>query len=285
MALFSLYSWSTALALPGDAPQLEVTATDTSGRMKQSVVALRRVTDPTGGLDGKTQGIVASGVIVGGGMVLTAGHAVEDDVRLACRGTTVDAAGYDAPAGASRDTVTSGSVKYGKGADIGLLRVDASRNLDRLPPAEPASSSARKGDRVYFVNYQIRSDGQARTPYAGKIYSAALAESLVEPARFEGIVLGMRKAGYTVAIPSRTDGASVDGLLRSGGSGGGVFNADGRLVGLSVASASLGATRTAGQLYDLYGVRLQTSRYQVVHVQAVSAAVLSELQAGLSRCE
>jgi hypothetical protein len=74
-------------------------------------------------------------------------------------------------------------------------------------------------------------------------------------------------------------------FLRQGGSGGPVFDIQGRLAGLSVSTDALQPQVSARQIADRFGVRLPAGQYQIAYVQPVSQALLERLQSGLSRCE
>lgn len=272
--------------------------TDLSPAISQpvgSVVALQRLTQAQAA--GGPNGLVASGVIVADDLVLTAAHTFVDDRPaagrvLTCRDSWVEASGAVVAADGSRDAVLAGNGHYqrsgdGHGAerDIALLKLRAGQNFRQQPAAELARGVLRKGDSVYFVNYQTMPDGRRRSPYLREVGSNGLAASYTQPAVFRGIVLGLTKQGYNIATNlDERDGRSVDRLLRKGGSGGAVFDGEGRLAGLSVATTSLTPNHSAGELYREYGVSLPDGDYQLSRAQAVSVALVDELQTGLQAC-
>jgi hypothetical protein len=163
------------------------------------------------------------------------------------------------------EPVTSAAVRYGDGTDAALLfREPVNRTTVGI-----ATGTARRGDTVYFANWQNRADGAARKT----------------PALFSGTVLGKADGGYLLAV--RNDAGydlPSDGLLRRGGSGGAVFDTDGRLLGVSVSVDALSATHSAGQLRRNHGVRLPAGWYQVTKAQAVDARLVTSLRAVAQPC-
>jgi len=232
--------------------------------------------------DGRTAGVAASGVAIGDDLILTAGHAVVSDGRLQCAGSRVDAPGVKRPDDVSRDTVASGSAIYGRSADIALLKVNAGENFRGLPTAHLSTSELRREQLVYFVNYQAAADGTTRTPYKAADPETS---SMSLPAVYSAVVLGKTRFGYAVATNLRSHYSAVpEQFLRQGGSGGPVFDIQGRLTGLSVATDALTPAVSARTIATSYGVNLPAGQYQIAYVQPVSQPLIDSLQADMRRC-
>ena len=243
----------------------------------RSVVATQRI---VGGATGPVQnGFAGSGVVINDEQILTAGHNVEDGKGLACSQTQVLAAGMLSRASASQEVVTYASVEYGQDEDIAVLQVKPSANFKDLPDVRLAGGLPQAGETVYFINYQPAADGGARTPFAK---DAAYAE----PAIFSATVLGTADSHFAVATGGgKSFGKGLsDVLLRKGASGGAVVNGDGELVGLSVASESLAANRSAASILREYQVNLPPQNYQVAYMQQVDSGLVNRLRTGMVSC-
>lgn len=244
-----------------------------------SVVATQQVIDHA-----NQRGQVASGVIVDGQRVLTAGHNIKQGRELACADTEIISAGAMTSAAASSQAVTHASLRYGDKTDIALVSVQGSQNYDALPAIAIANRQPQAGDTVYFINFQPTADGAMRSPALQA--NSDPAKDYSKPAVFSGTVLGASSNGLAIATgqgKSYGKGAG-DVLVRKGASGGAVVDKYGRLVGLSVSSESLNADRSAASLARDYRVRLADGHYQVAYMQAVGKSDIRKLGSGMVSC-
>lgn len=283
---------SNVLAQPEDEPSSVGSAVVQDGQMLDSeypglptavaevvkaVVATQRI---TGGDSGPVQnGFAGSGVAINDHQILTAGHNVEDGKGLACSQTLVLASGVLSRASATKEVVNYASVEYGDDDDIAVLQVAPSSNFRNLPDVKLAQRMPQAGETVYFINYQPAADGTARTPFAKDTAYA-------EPAVFSASVLGTGDRRFAVATGGgKSFGRGVaDVVLRKGASGGAIVNGKGELVGLSVASQSLAANRSAASILKEYQVNLPEQNYQVAYMQQVDGALVGRLQTGMVSC-
>jgi hypothetical protein len=248
-------------------------------RSIRSVIATQQITNQA-----TKQGLIASGVIINGQQVLTAGHNVQADDGLACSQTKVIAPGLLSNATASQDAVTHASVRYGKSEDMAVLTVQSSENFSSLPAVTLASRQPETGDTVYFINYQPTADGKIRSP--GVQVTSNPATDYSKPAVFSGIVLGSTKNGLAIATghgQSFGNGAP-DTMLRKGASGGAIVNTKGELVGLSVSSESLLANKTSAAIRKEFGIQLSEQRYQIAYMQAVGKLTVDQLRSSMISC-
>lgn len=245
----------------------------------RSVIATQQVLD-----EASQQGIVASGVIINGQQVLTAGHNIEAGDGLVCSRTTVVAPGLLSNATASKDEVTHASVRYGKSEDMAVLTLRSSDNFMGLPEINIANRPPEAGDTVYFINYQPTADGKVRSPAAQA--SADPRSDYSKPVVFSGIVLGSTRNGLAIAAGhGQSFGNGIpDTLLRKGASGGAIVNAKGQLVGLSVSSESLLANKTSADIKKEFRIQLSQQQYQLAYMQAVSNAAVEKLQTNMVSC-
>jgi hypothetical protein len=248
-------------------------------RAVQSVVATQQVLNSSNG-----QGMVASGVIINDEQILTAGHNVEGGGDVACSQVSVVAPGLLTSAAASSDRVNFASVRYGKNADVAVLTVDSSENFRTLPDISLANRQPESGDTVYFINFQPTADGKVRSPAAQN--SEDPNQDYSEPVIFPGIVLGKTEHGLAIATGyGKSYGKGVpDNMVRKGASGGAIVNTKGELVGLSVSSSSLQASRPAGSIAKEFRLQLPDHRYQIAYMQAVGGATVNSLQRSVQSC-
>lgn len=248
-------------------------------RAISSVVATQQVLDASTG-----QGVVASGVIINDYQILTAGHNVEADKGLSCSQTSVLTGGLVSSATASRDAVTHASVRYGDNQDMAILNVDSSLNFQSLPDAKLANRQPKKGEIVYFVNFQPTADGNVRSPAIPASSNAQTDYS--KPAIFTGTVLGSDDNGLAIATGHGKSFAAgaADTMLRKGASGGAILNAKGELVGLSVSSKSLAMDNTAKTIAKKYGLQLPEAQYQVAFMQPITKTLVKQLQSSTVSC-
>lgn len=130
------------------------------------------------------------------------------------------------------------------------------------------------GDKLYFVNYQETKNELFNTV----------------PTEYGGIVIGIEPSGeIEVAVGEKQ--YQNDKYLRGGASGGGVFLADGSLIGLSVAGTvdrdtkSHAKTTPARKFAESYGLKINginsDTQLQLAIVQPLTKAVLHKLKTGL----
>jgi len=240
-----------------------------------SVVATQRITDQT-----TNKGAVASGVIINGQQILTAGHTVGHDGRVACANTSVLASSFISDAATSSDIVTHASVVHNKTTDVAVLTLRASDNFTSMPDVKISDRKLSVGDTVYFINYQPTADGAVRSPLSDIAANTT-------PVIFNGTVIKDAAGRTTIATGSgKSFGAgSEDNLVRKGASGGAIVNSHGELVGLSVASESLAANRSASSVKKEYGVSLPVSaKYQIAYMQPINQALVKDLQSTTISC-
>ena len=226
-----------------------------------------------------SQALTASGVVLSENQVLTAGHEVDGgNGVLACRRTEAQASGLLTPAAASSNVVSKAALKHANTIDLAVLEVESDANFQSLPTATLADSAPAAGSTVYFVNYQPKADGQTRSP---------LMRGASDPVIFTGIALGTDSHGFAIATgQGKSYGlGEPETLLRKGASGGAVFDAKGNLLGLSVASDSLEADKTAEALQRKFGVLLESGKYQVAYMQTLSVDTLNDMRSRLELCQ
>lgn len=244
-------------------------------RSIRSVVATQRIADEATG-----QGSVASGVIINGQQILTAGHVVERDGSVACSNTSVVTAGLVTSATISNDPVTHVSVKHDKTTDVAVLTLRASSNFGGLPDVKISDNQLTVGETVYFINYQPTADGKVRSPASTDVASTT-------PVVFSGTVVKDAAGRTTIATGNgKSFGAGAsDNLVRKGASGGAIVNSRGELVGLSVASESLTADHSAASIKKEFGVSLSAnSTYQIAYMQPISQGLVKGLQSMTVSC-
>jgi S1-C subfamily serine protease len=245
-----------------------------------SVVATQQVLDQA-----SDKGVVASGVILNDRQIVTAGHNVENDGRVACAQTSVLAPGAFADAAASKTSVSQAAVRYGQNTDLAVLTVQADDNFRALPDVKLARQMPQKGDMLYFINFQPTAEGALRNPLLKA--SGDPATDYSKPAIFGAMYLGSTADGMSLATgfgQSYGRGAP-DIMVRKGASGGAVINARGELVGLTVSTDSLAAERSGASITAEYGVRLPQQNYQVAHMQPVTQEVVRNMQKTTVTCD
>ncbi len=248
-------------------------------RAISSVVATQQILDAATG-----KAVVASGVIINDYQILTAGHNVEGETGVSCSQTSVLSAGLVSEAAAARDAVTHASVRYGSAQDMAILNVDSSANFQALPDVKLAGRQPKKGETVYFVNFQPTADGNVRSPATPA--SADAATDYSKPVVFTGTVLGKSDNGLAIATGHGKSFAAgaADTMLRKGASGGAILNTSGELVGLSVSSQSLAANRSAATISKDFRVRMPEANYQIAFMQPITKSMVSQLQSSTMSC-
>jgi hypothetical protein len=189
----------------------------------------------------------ASAVKVAPDLVLTAGHAVVGDdgnISPACE----DLAGQDKYSAAGQsDVVTSWTTTYAgsgsPGADIALLKIRRNKAFDKLPITPTTTTTAEKGETVYFVNYE---EGETldRFPNKAQLSSTIGKHEYDYPAEYAGIVIGRSESLLQVATGLQGYGPKQGREVNTyfGASGGPVENSRGQMVGLLVKTV-LGSQR------------------------------------------
>lgn len=247
-------------------------------RSIRSVVATQQLLN-----DATNQGQVASGVVINDQQIITAGHTVGGG-SLMCANTSVVASGLVSRATASSDRVTHAAFQYTPGIDLAVMTLQAGDNFRSLPDVKLASELPKKGETVYFINFQPAADGQVRNPAAE---SKPGAVDYTKPAIFSGIVAQSKNDRVTIATGySKSYGlGTADNMVRKGASGGAIVNVRGELVGLSVASESLQATHNATSLASKYGIAVPSNfAYQLAYMQPVSQTLIDNLQTTTISC-
>jgi hypothetical protein len=237
---------------------------------------------PDGTFAGSTAvgGSMGSGVYVGGGEVLTAGHVLDENREFACGDYNVTGRGPDGK-GIRRAQIEGETTTYRSDdhadaymvPDFGMMHVPTESFAD-VPAAEIRTEPLKVGEPVYAVNYQPTLDGEDRNPTS--------ASPLNEPAIFGGIVVLTESTNSQlvhVATGIMNYGAVEDENTRAGGSGGGWFDTDGKLVG--VHSRSGGEDET--MIPELaFGVDLPYARVNSSMIQPIRADMLEAARQELS---
>lgn len=248
-------------------------------RSIHSVVATQQVLN-----DATNQGQVASGVVINDNQIVTAGHTIGGDSQLMCANTSVVASGLVSKATASNDPVTHAAFRYTPETDLAVMTLRGSDNFRSLPNIALARQLPKKGETVYFINFQPAANGQVRNPAAE---SKPGAVDYSKPAIFSGIVAERERDRVVIATGySKSFGlGAADNMVRKGASGGAIVNVRGELVGLSVASDSLRANRSADSLAAEYGIGVPSNfRYQLAYMQPVSQTLINNLQTTTISC-
>lgn len=220
---------------------------------------------------------VGSGVRIGQNEYLTAGHVVQAPLALAdvadCSSVSVEEA-TRSPIG-SMSFGNSSTYVYGtslstikavgkfdtgsrpvlsrlknstttlsKLDDIALVEAkDTFHEIRKPERLEIDNKPVKPGEKVYMVNYEPAENGISRSPSESSLSISQIRRGLNLPAIFGGIVLGALPNGYMVVLDGlKNYGHIADTYARGGASGGGVFAADGKLVGLSVAGSTTSET-------------------------------------------
>jgi hypothetical protein len=248
-------------------------------RAERSVVATRQMLKSDA-----VKAIIASGVIINGNQVATAGHNVEDSSSIGCKNFQVITPGVFEDSGANKDPVIGVSFNHAKSTDVAVLTVQTGVNFQSLPPVRIASRPPSAGQTVYFINYQPTAEGKLRSPSVKPSLDSR--QDYSRPAIFAGTVVGTSPNGVAIVTgygKSLGRGAP-DVMVRKGASGGAVVNSDGELVGLSVSSESLQADLSSGTVYQMFGYEPPDGKYQLAYMQPVNPAILGRLQSSTISC-
>jgi hypothetical protein len=168
---------------------------------------------------------------------------------------------------------------------LAVLTVRNSENFRNLPNITLATERLKPGETVYFINFQPTADGRVRSPLAADAVQGAADYS--KPAVFSGLVVQSENKRAVIATGySKSYGLGIaDNTVRKGASGGAIVNVRGELVGLSVASQSLQANRTATSIANEYAINLPGNfQYQVAYMQPVSQSLVQYVQSTTVSC-
>lgn len=248
-------------------------------RSIHSVIATQQLLN-----DATKQGQVASGVVINDHQIVTAGHTIGGDGQILCANTSVLASGLVSKAMASNDPVTHAAFRYTPDTDLAVMTVRAGDNFRSLPDIRLARVTPKKGETVYFINFQPTADGHVRNPSAD---SKPGTVDYTKPAIFSGVVAERERDRVVIATGySKSYGlGATDNMVRKGASGGAIVNVRGELVGLSVASESLQANHSAASLAAKYGVSVPSNfSYQLAYMQPVNSALINDLQTTTISC-
>ena len=188
--------------------------------------------------------LALSGVNLGNGYFLSAGHALKNPKNqplspIQCGNYSVSGtlpSGYSYTAQANK---AAARVDLSRNTDISVFQFSAN-TLQELAGAgatlptgstsgiQIATEQPKKGDTLYFINWEPTASGESRDPMSTE-------NRLARPAIFAGTVLSNNNGLATVVTGERNygDGGIPDTSGRPGESGGMVLNQYGQLVGLS----------------------------------------------------
>ncbi len=209
-----------------------------------------------------------SGVKIGPDLVLTAGHVVNKANpwgQIDCAGSYVSSVLRPDQYEPTHQIISMASSHMDtrddtRGQDIGLLRVNSDQTFDSLPTADIAKDRPQVGAAAFFINYETDADPHIKhAPYqglgigpsvegTGKYYDHA--------AEYAGTVISNDGPYIELATSVQGYGPKPGMEIDSypGSSGGPVFDADGNLIGESVASYTV--SENIRQINREYGVKL-----------------------------
>jgi hypothetical protein len=218
--------------LPEELPDAVAAQVDTAVDIGERQ-ALEEWQTPDGQYAGSVhrEGSIGSGAYIGDGEVLTAGHVRDESPDLLCGDFTVtnhvpaDGGIYDKPIlGESSTYVSDDNADAYSHPDFGVMNVDPVA-FEGVEPPEIRTTPLEVGEPVYAINYQPDRDGTDRSPIAREPHDT--------PAIYGGIVVGTTGAFVEVATALQSYGEFPDSSSRKGASGGGWYDADGNLVGVT----------------------------------------------------
>lgn len=190
-----------------------------------------------------------SGIDLGNGYIFSAGHGLRAPnntplTSLECgnfvvSGTSPNGTAFSAPANQAVAEFTginqTDVAMYRLSADTRQELADSGATLPETQTLRIAKEPPKRGDTLYFVNYEPTATGESRGPFADS-------PDLEHPAVFAGVVLGVHDGIASVVTDIRSYGdGSPDKVGRDGSSGGLVLNAFGELVGASDSGDSINA--------------------------------------------
>lgn len=229
----------------------------------------------------KEQVYDGSGVKIGRGLAVTAGHVIRVALGNSslCGKLSVQGV-YDAPRAPIR--VNSAVSNFdGKRTfsdpDWALMGVGGS-TFERLPAARLTYHSPAVGEPVFFVNYQRAANGQRRYPDSSRGKNQRFTNAVYGPAEYAGVVIHHSGDYMSVATGFRdySDGQGGQQTNSGGGSSGGaVITRNGQLFGISVRASKPGA-ETVSSIERQFQVELPlngNTRVGVTDVQGLTTAL------------
>lgn len=246
-------------------------------------------------IDKQTQEVYrrGTGAIIAG-YVLTAGHVYADEVHAgdACQknlAASSDGDPHPHHRGWNITALTAGVAETSKGQnyldkpDYALFKTDGGQGL---PESILADRDVNVGEVLTFTNYQT---------VATSIFPDAKPmlrhPSFNEPAIFNGIVLGSagneERIGILTGMGSRAAFNDYgDSELAEGGSGGPVWDSEGKIVGIS--NDKRRAAVNAKDIKNMFGVVVKGAvpdqQFSVAWMQPVHTQVFTSLKANLKSC-
>lgn len=234
--------------------------------------------------------VEGSGLKIGPGLVLTAGHVVlkgNPDNDLECAGSSVlsTLAGRHSYGSWRHQILNRKAVyntsNYTAGKDVAVLSVQRNANFDGLPTARIAANPPVNGETVFFINYETGgSDSRVdHYPYIGSTGQTLFKGGNYDhPAEYAGTMIGRQGPYILVATGEAGYGPRAGREVNSypGGSGGEVLNSAGRLIGEVIAT---GVSENISQISNYNGVQLTAdpNTRQISIVQPVTKAILKPI--------
>jgi hypothetical protein len=203
--------------------------------------------------------IEASGVRVGHGEFITAGHELRtsnnrpfNGVNVCGRLAVLAPFRFDSAPGTRIGIDGKKYPSYGGdltakteiGSNLGdestiLPDIGYITTTEELPVLDSGvrinSSQPSLDQDVFMENFEPESDNTDRNPLESDLSAAAIAGGASKPAIYGGIVLGREPNGQVIVAEGlKSYGQHSDDVSRGGASGGPVYNAEGNLVGITV---------------------------------------------------
>jgi hypothetical protein len=182
--------------------------------------------------------------------------------------------------------------------DVSLLQtIDyMPKSLSSNVTAPISSTSTKIGEKAYFVNYQPL-NGEYRSPSESAVENMNNAISMTaasthpnkftSPAIFGGVIVGHWSNGDIVTVDGfKTYDSKHDKKLTFGGSGGGVFNSKGQLIGISVEILRPKDPYSAAEIDKTYHAKItgakNKEKLQLSIIQPVNKSLISRLKSKLA---